>query len=199
MKNFILSALLVLVSVFAVNAQTTNDVRISAGAANVSQVTTFTGSVEIRKAINERFELDNTVSTVTDGDIFLLQNRGAVKAFLTDNVFVSGGLTVGKANIGSQTRNGSFLDDVFLNPSFQGGLNFNVGQVNLEPYVQLDTPDLLSENNARRLSVALTGKVNLSPKFGIIGNGGVRSTRFDNEFFTGRAERFAQGGVFFNF
>jgi hypothetical protein len=193
--------ILVLLMVFVIGlisspgyAQTTDDVRITAGVSNINHVNTFTGNVEVRKAINERFEFDNTLSMATDGDVTLVQNQGLVKAFLTENVFVAGGLTVGKANIST-----SPFTDLFLYPSVRAGVNFDVGVVNLEPYAELNTPDLLSDNPARSLAVALTAKTDVTDNFGVLATGGVRSTRADNEFFRGRSERFIQGGVFFRF
>jgi len=192
MKKFVLSALLVLVSAFgAVNAQT-NDVRLSAGATNINSVTTFTGSAEVRKTVAGNFQVSDALSLTTDGDTNLVENKGVVRGYFgteSARVFAGGGLNVGKLT----------NRDAFLNPVLQAGINFDIAKINIEPYVELQTPDLLSNSRARSLAVALTGKVNLSDSFGILATGGVRSTRLDNDFFTGRNERFLTGGLFFNF
>lgn len=190
MKNFVLAVIMVLATVFGVSAQTSDEVRISAGATNVAYQTAFTGNVEIRKSLNETFEYDNTLALTTDGDNHLVSNQGMVRGFIGDNFFVGAGLTLGKAT-------GS---DTFLNPAVRAGVQFNVGKVNFEPYVQVDTPDLLSDNPARSLSGAVTAKLPVSNNFGILGNVGVRSTRLRNEdLFEGAVERFATGGVYFRF
>lgn len=189
-KVFAILALMVAIPV-GVAAQ--NSVEVSAGASNVANETAVTASVEYQRDINSRFQFEDTVSFARlDSDRQAVANRGILRAFLTDNIFVGGGVTVGKAK----------SQDVVLNPTIEAGVLFNIDRVSLEPRVQLDTPDLLSDSNARSLSAQLKMRVRVNDRFGFVGNGGVRSTRFDNRFFNEgfeNAQKFASGGVYFTF
>ena len=190
MSKFILMLVFVLATCFEVNAQTiTNDVRLSAGVSNVNNRTLFTGGAEVRKAFNDKFGLVDTLSTVTDSDFTLVQNQAVVRFSPIEHVFVAGGVNVGKVQ-------GS---DPFVSPVIQGGANFDLGRINIEPFVQLETPDLASDNPARTLSGNLTAKLRITDTFGLVGTGALRATRADNDFFHGNAERVVTGGIYFNF
>jgi hypothetical protein len=186
-----LVALFMVLGVINANAQAiSNDVRVSAGVVSVEDQTLFTGSAEVRKSFNERFGLVNTLSTVTDGDFTLVENRAVIRFAPTDNFFVAGGINVGKLQ-------GS---DPFVNPTIQAGANFNLGsRINLEPFVQLETPDLASDNPQRTLSGNLTAKLRITNSFGLVGNGSLRATRTTNEFFEGGTTKVVSGGVYFTF
>jgi hypothetical protein len=194
MKKFVFSLGIMLMTILALvgtgNAQSiSNDFRLTAGVVNVDNQTMFTGSAELRKSFSERFGLVNTLSTVTDNDFTLVQNQAVVRFAPIKNVFVAGGVNVGKVQ-------GS---DPFVSPVAQAGLNFDVGRLNLEPSVAVEFPDVVSDNPNRSLSGNLTAKFRVTNTFGLLGNVGVRSTKPDNDFFEGAAIRTVTGGVYFNF
>lgn len=185
-------ALAIMIPMSMVSAQS-NTIEVTAGASNVANETAFTSAVEYKRQLNDRFQFKDTVSfSRVDSDRQAMANRSILRAFLTDNIFVGGGVTVGKAK----------FQDVVLNPTVEAGVLFNVDRFSIEPRVQLDTPDLLSDNSARSLGAQLKAKVRLTDNFGLVGVGGVRSTRFDNRFFTEgleNSQKFALGGVYFTF
>jgi hypothetical protein len=133
--------------------------------------------------------LVNTLSTVTDGDTALVQNQAVIRFAPVDNFFVAGGAVVGKQQ--------GF--DPFVAPVLQAGANFDISRLNIEPFVQLETPDLASDNPVRTLSGNLTVKLRITDSFGLVGNGSLRASRINNDFFEGAVTKVATGGVYFNF
>jgi hypothetical protein len=194
MKKFVLVLAFIFallgVGVINANAQAiSNDFRLTAGVVNVENQTLFTGNAEVRKGFNDKFGLVNTVTTITDNDFTLVQNQAIVRFAPVKNVFVAGGINVGKIQ--------GF--DPFIAPVVQAGLNFDLGRVNIEPFVALQTPDLASDNPNRSLSGNLTAKLRVTKSFGLVGNASVSSTKPDNDFFEGAAIRTVTGGVYFSF
>lgn len=182
---------LLTVGTIPVSAQTINDeVRVSAGVTRVEQSDTFTGRGELRKALSQRFGFNDIAFVTTNGDDTLLRNAALIRFSPVEHVFVAGGIGVGK-----------FTDsDVFVNPVVQTGVNFSLGRVNFEPFVQLETPDLASDSNVRSLSANVNVKVGVNERFGLFGQASARSSRLDNRFFTesfSSLEKTATVGVYF--
>src|SRR5687768_10511544 len=191
MKKVLFSFLLMLFMAFTINAQAiSNDVRVSAGVVDTEGQTLFTANAEIRKSLgSNRFGLVNTLSTVTDGDTALVQNQAVVRFAPVKNFFAAGGISVGKFQ----------GTDPFVTPVVQAGANFDISRFNIEPFVQLETPDLASDNPSRTLSGNLTVKLRITDRFGLVGNGALRATRINNDFFEGAVTKVATGGVYFTF
>ena len=184
--------LVVFIGVVAEAQTINNEVRVSAGVHDVEDVTVFHGRAELRKKLSERFAFNDVGSITTDGDTNLFHNAALIRFAPVEHVFVAGGIGVGKLTDA----------DTFVNPTAQLGANFSFSRVNFEPFVQLETPDLASDNNVRSLSANLNVKIAVTESFGFIGTGQLKSSRTDNRFFNERfaaLEKTATGGVYFSF
>jgi hypothetical protein len=195
MKKFILSLIFVLafsVSVFAQSESAINNsVAVSAGVTRIDSVNLFSGQAEIRKGFMNRFVVTDSF-TVTDNNGSntgqVIGNTAAVRGYI-NKFFVGGGASVSKlVNVNQDT-------DFSLNPVIQAGATFENGRLTLEPAIQLMTPDVLSDNPSRSLGGSLTGRVAVTPRFGVSVSGGVAQLRSDNKFFTSNGTTVSSGSV----
>jgi hypothetical protein len=205
MKKLFLVIMLVL-GLFAfsgeVNAQAVSDnVSVQAGVGHVASGTNVAaGRIELTKVLTPKLVFDNTL-TLTDnvgsnsGQV--LANQALLRGYIGDKFFVAGGV-----NFGSLINNG-LNNDVFLNPSVQAGVTLPVGKgFVFEPYVQLDTPELLNDGNVKSLSANLTTRYSVNESFGLVVDAGVTQSRTNYKFLSSGELRnipYAFGGVYFNF
>jgi hypothetical protein len=199
-----MALVMVLVTFAAVHGQTQfvnpnvqSNVTIEAGVSNDEGVNSFEGSLEIQKTLGSRFMLDNTIE-LSNGEETVVGNRALLRFYPHKNLFVAGGARVFRTINVDERR---FDNDTALTPSFQLGLTLNANErLQFEPYIQVDSPDLLSNDPSRTLLGNVTVSYQLASNFGLVGDVGVGQTRIDNGFFqNGRAFKYAVGGVYFTF
>lgn len=214
MKNTFLSLLMLVALVFAfgagapaVKAQSVGDsVSVQAGVLHLDANTSLNegnvlaGKVEVLKTLGgSKLVFDNTFYVVDNegsGSGQVVSNQALLRGYVGSNFFLAGGATVGKP------FNGGFGSDTFLNPSLQTGVTFDVGsRLQFEPYVQLDTPDLLSDNPARALSANLTTNIKANKSVAFTFDVGITQVRSDNSFLQdgGLNTPYAFGGLKFSF
>jgi hypothetical protein len=167
------------------------------GGVNAERENSFVGSIEIQKVLTPKLMLDNTID-LSNGAETVLSNRALLRGYIGDNFFVAGGVNIGRTINVNKRR---FDSDTFINPSVQTGVTFNVTEnLQFEPYVQIDTPDVLSDNSTRTLTGVLSVNYRLNKRLGLTGDAGIGQSRQDNGFLqNGRAFRYGQAGFFVNF
>lgn len=178
-----------------------DNVSVTAGVTRVSEGNTVVGgSVEVQKTLGTpKLVLDNTFSftdNVGSNTGQVLSNNALLRGNIGDYFFVAGG-----ASFGTSINTG-FDESVFLNPTLQSGVTFNVGErLQFEPFAQLTLPDVLSDNPTRALTGTLTTKVALADNYGLKFDVGISQVRVDNRFFKSNSQNvpFAFGGMYFNF
>lgn len=183
-----------------VRAQNVPDnVSVMAGAVNSEGQNTFNGTIEIQKTLGTpKLILDNT-TILSDGSQTVVSDTALLRGYLGTKFFVAGGATFGRAINVPDRR---FEGDTFLNPTFQVGVTLDATKrLQFEPYAQLDTTDLLSDNDARSLSGGLVVNYAVNDKFGFTGDVGLTQTRANNRFFDtgGINSRYGTAGLYFNF
>lgn len=204
MRTFVLVVTLVLLTAFlpVASAQSVKDnVSVSAGVVRPTEGNVVAaGAFEVQKTLGtEQFLFDNTLilsDNVGNSTGQHIANTALVRGYIGKNFFVAGGASFGSA------VNTGLNEDMFLNPTVQTGVTFEVGQrLQFEPYVQLDTPDVLSNNPTRALTANLTTKVAVNESYGFIFDTGISQVRADNRFLKsgGQNVPFALGGMYFRF
>jgi len=209
MKNTFLSLLMLVALVLsfgavapATQAQAVVDnVSVEAGIVHVgAKSNVASGAIEVQKTLGTPKLLLDSTFTFSDnegtGTGQVVGNQTVLRGYLSEFVFVAGGATVGK------TVNVSFDTELFLNPTIQAGATLPVGsRLTFEPYAQLDTPDLLSDNKLRSLTLNLNTSIAVNDRFGFTADVGITNTRADYRFFKqgGQNIPYAYGGVYFTF
>lgn len=176
-----------------INPNVADNVSVMGGIGGGAGENSFEGSFEIQKTLGRRFLLDNTIE-LSNASQTVVGDRAILRGYLTPNVFVGAGARV------SNTLN--VQDDLVLQPNFQAGLTLNAtDKLQFEPYVQLETPDVLSANLQRSLGAAMVVSYSVNSKFGFTGEAGLTQYRNDNRFFDNGGANFYYGtvGLFFNF
>lgn len=200
LQKFMIVVALVLTIFAGASAQNVSDnVSIMGGVTNVAGQNTYAGVIEVQKTLGTpKLMIDNT-TVLSDADETVLSNVALLRGYIGDKFFVAGGVTIGRAiNVADR----EFAGDTFLNPTVQAGLTLDAtSRLQVEPYVQLDTTDLLSENRERSLSGGVNINFTVNKRFGFTGDVGLTQTRLDNQFFSsgGFNSRYGTVGLFFNF